>query len=38
MNPTLIAIAAQILLVIVTLFRESGEDSRFAGEKLMFRS
>jgi hypothetical protein len=38
MTLTLIVIAAQMLLVVVALFRESGEDSRFEGEKLTFRS
>lgn len=38
MNLALIVLAAQLIVVVVAMFRESGEDERFAGDKLGFRS
>jgi len=38
MNFWLILLAAQIVIAAFALFRESGEDKRFAGDKLGFRS
>ena len=35
---TLILVGLQIALLLVSLLRESGEDSRFEGDKLPFRS
>jgi hypothetical protein len=38
MNFWLIFFAAQILLAVVALIRDRGEDSRFEGDALGFRS
>jgi hypothetical protein len=38
MNLALIVLAAQVIVVIFALLRERGEDERFAGDKLGFRS
>jgi hypothetical protein len=38
MTLTLILVGMQIALLLVSLLRESGEDSRFEGDKLTFRS
>jgi len=38
MTLSLILLAAQVLVMIFALVRESGEDPRFEGEKLMYRS
>jgi len=38
MNLMLILSAVQILITVVALVRESGEDARFAGDKLGYRS
>jgi hypothetical protein len=38
MTLALIAIAAQLIFALVSFLRESGEDERFAGDKLGFRS
>lgn len=38
MTLTLIIIALQIAVLLVSLVRESGEDARFQGDKLTFRS
>lgn len=38
MNFWLILFAAQIVVTVFALFRESGKDTRFEGEKLDFRS
>jgi hypothetical protein len=38
MTLSLILIAAQIVFAAIALFRESGEDARFAGDKLIYRS
>ena len=35
---TLILVGLQIALLLVSLLRESGEDNRFEGDKLTFRS
>lgn len=37
-NIGLIVLAAQAVVVIFALLRERGEDERFAGDKLGFRS
>jgi len=34
----LIVIALQVVVTLVSLLREFGEDSRFEGDKLTFRS
>jgi len=34
----LILLAAQIVVTVIALVRESGEDTRFEGEKLTYRS
>jgi hypothetical protein len=38
MTISLILLAAQVLVTVFALVRESGEDSRFAGDKLIYRS
>lgn len=38
MTLSLILLAAQILVTVIALVRESGEDPRFEGDKLGFRS
>ena len=38
MNFTLVLLAIQILVTILAFVRESGEDERFAGDKLGYRS
>lgn len=38
MTLTLILLAAQIVVAVFALVRESGEDPRFEGDKLGFRS
>jgi hypothetical protein len=38
MTLTLIVIALQVVVTLVSLLRESGEDARFEGDKLTFRS
>lgn len=38
MTLSLILLAAQVLVTVVALVRESGEDPRFAGDKLIYRS
>jgi hypothetical protein len=38
MTLSLILLAAQILITVIALVRESGEDPRFEGDKLMYRS
>jgi hypothetical protein len=38
MNLSLILFALQILVTVIALIRESGEDERFAGDKLGYRS
>ncbi len=38
MTLSLILLAAQVLVTIFALVRESGDDPRFEGEKLMYRS
>jgi hypothetical protein len=38
MTLTLILIALQVVVTLVSLLRESGEDTRFEGEKMGFRS
>jgi hypothetical protein len=38
MTLTLIVIALQAVVMLISLLRESGEDSRFEGDKLTFRS
>jgi hypothetical protein len=38
MTLTLIILAAQVIAAIVALVREKGEDDRFAGDKLGYRS
>jgi hypothetical protein len=38
MSLSLILFAVQILVMIFALVRESGEDERFAGDKLSYRS
>jgi hypothetical protein len=38
MTLSLILLAAQIIFTAVALFRESGEDARFEGDKLIYRS
>jgi hypothetical protein len=38
MTLTLIILAAQVIAAVITLIREKGEDSRFAGDKLGYRS
>ena len=38
MTLTLIVIALQVVVTLVALLRESGEDTRFEGDKLTFRS
>jgi hypothetical protein len=38
MNLSLILFAVQILVTIFALVRESGEDERFAGDTLSYRS
>jgi len=38
MTLTLILVALQVVVLLVSLCRESGEDSRFEGDKLTFRS
>ncbi len=35
---TMILIGAQLVLMLVSLLRDSGEDTRFEGDKLTFRS
>jgi hypothetical protein len=35
---TLILIGVQVILMLVSLLRDSGEDARFDGDKLTFRS
>jgi hypothetical protein len=38
MTFSLILLAAQMIFTVVALFRESGEDARFEGDKLIYRS
>lgn len=38
MTLSLILLAAQVLVTVFALVRESGEDPRFEGDKLTFRS
>jgi hypothetical protein len=38
MTISLILLAAQVLVTVFALVRESGEDPRFAGDKLGYRS
>ena len=38
MTLTLIVIALQVVVMVVALVRESGEDTSFEGDKLTFRS
>jgi hypothetical protein len=38
MNLSLILFALQLLVTVTALIRESGEDERFAGDKLGYRS
>jgi hypothetical protein len=38
MNIWVILLAVQILISVVAFFRESGEDTQFAGDKLALRS
>jgi hypothetical protein len=38
MNLSLILFALQILVTVIALIRESGEDEPFAGDKLGYRS
>jgi hypothetical protein len=38
MTMTLVLIGMQLALLLVSLLRESGEDTRFQGDKLTFRS
>ncbi len=38
MTLTLIVIALQVVVMLVSVLRESGEDTRFEGDKLTFRS
>jgi hypothetical protein len=38
MTLSLILLAAQIIFTAVALFRGSGEDARFEGDKLIYRS
>jgi hypothetical protein len=38
MNIWVILLAVQILISVIAFFRESGEDTRFAGDKLDLRS
>jgi hypothetical protein len=38
MTMTLILVGLQMALLLLALVRESGEDSRFEGDKLTFRS
>jgi hypothetical protein len=38
MNLTLILVAVQIVVAIFALIRESGEDKRFEGDALEYRS
>jgi hypothetical protein len=38
MTLTLIVIAIQIVVMLFSVVRESGEDTRFEGDKLTFRS
>ena len=38
MNIALIVLALQITVVVAALLREKGEDERFAGDKLGYRS
>ena len=38
MTLTLVLVGLQIVALLVSLIRERGEDTRFEGEKLAFRS
>lgn len=38
MTLSLILLTAQMIFTAIALFRESGEDARFEGEKLGYRS
>jgi hypothetical protein len=38
MTLTLVLVGLQIVALLVSLFRESGEDARFEGDKLALRS
>lgn len=38
MTLTLVVIALQVVVMLVALIRESGEDARFEGDKLTFHS
>jgi hypothetical protein len=38
MNPWLIVLALQVIVAVIALVRESGEDARFEGDKLGYRS
>jgi hypothetical protein len=38
MTLTLVVIGLQMVMMLISLLLESGEDPRFAGEKLIFRS
>jgi len=38
MTITLILIGVQVVLMLASLLRDSGEDTRFEGDKLTFRS
>ena len=38
MNLWLIVLALQVIFAVVALVRESGEDARFEGDKLGYRS
>ena len=38
MSIWIIAIALQVLIAVIALVRESGEDTRFEAEKLTYRS
>jgi hypothetical protein len=37
MTLSLILLAAQMIFTAIALFRESGEDARFEGDKLFYR-
>ncbi len=38
MTLTLIVVALQVIVMLFSVVRESGEDTRFEGDKLTFRS